>query len=42
MIKHLLGDKVQHSVEMSPETNEGVYMLSADQIVNVDSLAAGD
>jgi len=42
MIKYLLGDKVQHTVEMSPETNEGVYMLSADQIVNVDSLAAGD
>jgi DeoR family suf operon transcriptional repressor len=42
MIKHFLGDKVQHSVEMSPETNERGYMLSADQIVNIDSLAAGD
>ena len=42
MIKHLLGDKVQHSVAISRETNQRVYMLSTDQIVNVDSLAAGD
>ena len=42
MIKHLLGDKVQHSVEMSPEANECVYMLSSDQLVNIDSIAAGD
>ena len=42
MIKHLLGDKVEHSLEMSPEANECVYMLSADHLVHVDSVAAGD
>jgi len=42
MIKHLLGDKVEHVVEMSAEANECVYMLSADHLINVDSVAAGD
>jgi len=42
MIKNLLGDKVQHSVEMSPEANECVYMLSTDQLVKIDSVAVGD
>jgi hypothetical protein len=41
MIKHLLGDKVEHVVEMSAEANECVYMLSADHLINVDSVAAG-
>jgi DeoR family transcriptional regulator, suf operon transcriptional repressor len=41
MIKSLLGDKVQHSVEMSPEANECVYMLGVDQLAKVDSTALG-
>ena len=42
MIKNLLGDNVQHRVEMSPLANECVYMLSADELVKIDSVAAGD
>jgi hypothetical protein len=39
MIKHLLGDNVEHGVEMSPEANECVYMMTYDQLIKIDSVA---
>jgi len=41
MIRSLLGDKVQHSVEMSPEANYCVYVLASDHLVQIDSQALG-
>lgn len=37
MVNSLLGSEVEHSVEMSPEANECVYMLGAKQLVQIDS-----
>ncbi|MDG0867200.1 helix-turn-helix transcriptional regulator [Candidatus Lucifugimonas marina] len=37
MVNSLLGSEVEHSVEMSPEANECVYMLGAKHLVQIDS-----
>ncbi len=41
MVTSLLGKSVIHNVEMSPEANECVYMLGAEQLVQIDSQALG-
>ena len=37
MIRHLLGEGVVHTVEMSAVSNECVYTLGYDQLVQIDS-----
>lgn len=41
MVTSLLGKEITHNVEMSPEANECVYMLGAEQLVQIDSQALG-
>ncbi len=41
MVMSLLGNEIEHSVEMTPETNECVYTLGAKQLVQIDSNSLG-
>ncbi len=41
MIKSLLGDKIEHHVEMSPQANECVYSLGSREFVKIDSGVLG-
>ncbi|NQW19102.1 MAG: MarR family transcriptional regulator [Chloroflexi bacterium] len=41
MVTSLLGKDIEHSVEMSPESNECVYTLAATHLVKIDSTALG-
>jgi hypothetical protein len=38
----LLGDDIEHSVEMSPIANQCLYTLDTSRLEQIDSSAAGD
>ncbi len=42
MVMSLLGDDIEHSVEMSPIANQCLYTLDTSRLEQIDSSAAGD
>jgi len=41
MVTSLVGNDIEHNVEMSAESNEFVYSLDAKQLAIIDSRALG-
>ncbi len=42
MVTNLLGSEIEHSVEMSPEENECIYILGVEHLAKIDSKVLGD